>query len=235
VSAADMQSVLAAADWADIALKFTLLTGPGIALAMGLKKFRALRATTVPRAQSAGNNNQPAGNNAQAGKNPAQPGPAQPGKKKRVRQAKQRRGRTKALFARMLGWLASVVTMLGVGVAGFGLVPLAHVVFELVSLYKWGPTLAGLAVVVAILAKALLMVKDLKDGRVDKPMLWLAPVPLVAMLIWVGPVAWQQATDQAKQTKQMMLDGGKDKPAQHNEKKHTTQHGGSGADDGGRP
>lgn len=229
MSAADMQTVLAGADWVDVAQKFGFLTVPGIALTMGLKKFRALRATTVPRAQSAGNNNQAAGNTAQAGKNPAPPGPAQAGKKKRGRQAKQRRSRLKALFARMLGWLASVVTMLGMGAAGFGLVPLAHLVFQLVSTYKWGPAVAGLVVVVLGLAKLLLMVKDLKDGKVDKPWLWLAPVPLAAMLIWVGPVAWHQATDQAKQTGQMMF-GGNDKHATpaHPHPTHKTHHSGSG-------
>jgi hypothetical protein len=219
VGTADIHTVLAGVDWTDVGLKFAFLTIPGVALAKGLKKFRALgRGPLLPRTSPAGSQAarpQPGGNPAQLNGNQAAPG------RKKGRRAKASGSKAKGFLVRLFGRACAIVTMLGVGVAGLGLVPLAHVVFQLVSLYKWGPALTGLAVVVVGLAKVFLMVKDLKDGRVDKPMLWLMPLPLVAMLFWVGPVAWQQATDQARQTGQMMFGGVKDKTTQI-----TTRHGG---------
>lgn len=225
MSAADMQTVLANADWADVGLKFAFLTVPGIALAKGLTKFRVLgRGTLLPRTspgQTQARGQQPGGTTAQAGGRQATPS-------KKKGRAKESGSKAKGFLVRLFGRFCAIVTMLGVGVAGLGLVPLAHVVFQVVSLYKWGPSVTGLAVTVVLLTKGFLMIKDLKDGKVDHPMLWLMPLPLIAMLLWVGPVAWHQATDQAKQTRQMMFGGAKDKATQvakHHHGSHKPHHG----------
>lgn len=222
MSAADMQSVLAGVDWVDVARKFGFLTVPGIALAIGLAKFRPLARIAVPKLQDeqGGATQRAAGQRDTGGKDDKQARA-----KAKQSRAERKRARAKAKRARLLGKAASNVSVVGLVAAGLGLVPLAHVVFQLVSLYKWGPPVAGLVVVVLGLAKLLLMLKDLKDGKVDKPWLWLTPVPLLAMLLWVGPVVWQQATDQAKETGQMMF-GDKDKSATpaHHHTGHNTHH-----------
>jgi hypothetical protein len=190
MSVVEIQTALANVNWADVALKSVILTGPGVALTKGLKRYRPLAHTAIPKPRDPKDVDQ---------------SDAQAVDKEKAARAEARRERIKARRARRLGKLCSVLTMLGLGIAGLGLIPIAGVAFQVVSLYKWGPAIAGLVVVALLFTKGIGMIRDIKDGTVDHPWLWLAPLPLFAMLLWVGPIAGQQASDQAKETAKMMF------------------------------
>jgi hypothetical protein len=153
----------------DVVLAFVFLTVPGIALAMGLKRFRK----------------------------PGDDGPLLGG---------GRGGRVKAALHQPMIKAASFVTLLALLLAGLGLVPLARAVYDQLSgVNKWAPALIGLAVVVLLLVKGVAVARDLADGNVDRPYLWLAAAPLAAMLAWAVPVVYGQITEQASRTVQMMI------------------------------
>ncbi|GLZ09730.1 hypothetical protein Acsp03_71960 [Actinomadura sp. NBRC 104412] len=121
-----------------------------------------------------------------------------------------RRGRAKAHMQQLGGQLASFVTIVALLTAGLGLVPLVRAVYELVSrVDPAAPAVIGVIVVAALLVKGFVMARDLMDSKVDRPQLWLAPVPLLALLIWVAPVVADQITDQAGQTVRMIVDEAK--------------------------
>jgi hypothetical protein len=153
----------------DVALALVFLTVPGVALAMGLKRFRR----------------------------PGDDGPSLGG---------GRGGRVKAALHQPMIKAASFATLLALLLAGLGLVPLARAVYDQLSgVNKWAPALIGLAVVVLLLLKGVAVARDLADGNVGRPYLWLAAAPLAAMLAWAVPVVYGQITDQASRTVQMMF------------------------------
>lgn len=119
-------------------------------------------------------------------------------------------GQVKAHLRRAGGQLASFVTIVAVLTAGLGLVPLARAGYELLAgVHQTAPAVIGVIVVAVLLVKGLVMARDLMDGKVDRPHLWLAPVPLLALLVWVAPVVVDQITDQAGQTVRMVVDQAK--------------------------
>ncbi|RFS84131.1 hypothetical protein D0T12_18400 [Actinomadura spongiicola] len=121
-----------------------------------------------------------------------------------------RGGQVKAHLQRAGGQVASFVTIVAVLTAGLGLVPLARAGYELVAgVNEAAPAVVGVIVVAVLLVKGLVMARDLMDGKVDRPLLWLAPVPLLALLVWVAPVVVDQITDQAGQTVRMVVDQAK--------------------------
>lgn len=171
---ADLVAGLGGVDLTGIVLNLVFLTVPGLALAKGLKRFRA----------------------------PSQP----PGELV----AGGRGGQVKARLQRAGGQVASFVTIVAVLTAGLGLVPLARAGYELVAgVHEAAPAVLGVIVVAVLLVKGLVMARDLMDGKVDRPHLWLAPVPLLALLVWVAPVVADQITDQAGQTVRMVVDQAK--------------------------
>lgn len=118
-----------------------------------------------------------------------------------------RGGQAKAHLQRMGGQAASFVTIVAVLTAGLGLVPLVRAIYEMVSrVDAVAPAVIGVIVVAVLLVKGFVMARDLMDGKVDRPHLWLAPVPLLALLIWVAPVVGDQITDQAGRTAKMIVD-----------------------------
>jgi len=106
--------------------------------------------------------------------------------------------------------LASTVTIVALLMAGLGLVPVVRAVYVLVAgLDEAAPAVVGVVVVAVLLVKGLVMARDLMDGNVDRPLLWLAPVPLLSLLVWVAPVVADQITDQAGRTVRMVVDQAK--------------------------
>lgn len=184
---------------AGVLLPLLFLTAPGLAISRGLRRWR--KAPAARRATA------PLGGKSRGGL-PGKGGGA-PGRAKR-----------KLTWASIVAWLASVVTMLAMLAAGLGLVPLARVGYNAIaSTGKWAPAITGLILISAVLAGGLMMLHDLKDGRVDHPPLWLAPAPILAVLILAAPVAWGQITDQAGHTAQMVFGGYTgDKPGGHKSK-----------------
>ncbi|CNE78146.1 Uncharacterised protein [Mycobacterium tuberculosis] len=121
-----------------------------------------------------------------------------------------RGGQVKAHLARAGGQAASFVTIVAVLTAGLGLVPLARAGYVLIAgVHEAAPAVVGVIVVAVLLVKGLVMARDLMDGKVDRPHLWLAPIPLLALLVWVAPVVVDQITDQAGQTVRMVVDQAK--------------------------
>ena len=169
---------------ASIVLGIVFLTVPGVATAIGLNRFRKPRSKAPARP--------PRGEHprARAGRRPAA-----------ARTRKRSAG----------NWLASVVTVFALLWAGLGLVPLTKGAYRAIDRqWEYGAAVVGLIALVLLLAKGVAMARDLRDGKVDHPMLWLAPVPLLAMLFWAAPVVFGQITDQAGQTAQAILgDSGK--------------------------
>jgi hypothetical protein len=131
-----------------------------------------------------------------------------------------RAGQVKARVQRAGGQLASFVTIVAVLTAGLGLVPLTRAGYEMLAgLNEAAPAVIGVIVMAVLLVKGFVMAHDLMDGTIDRPHLWLAPVPLLAMLIWVAPVVTDQITDQAGQTVQLIVDEAKaDGQARENER-----------------
>ncbi|MGP4030251.1 hypothetical protein [Actinomadura sp. 3N407] len=121
-----------------------------------------------------------------------------------------RGGQAKAHLQRAGGQVASFVTIVAVLTAGLGLVPLVRAGYELVAgVDEAAPAVVGVIVLAVLLVKGLVMARDLMDGKVDRPLLWLAPVPLLALLVWVAPVVADQITDQAGKTVRMVVDQAK--------------------------
>jgi uncharacterized membrane protein len=115
-------------------------------------------------------------------------------------------GKVTAALQQPLIKLASFVSLLAMLAAGLGLVPLAHALYQLISgTSEWAPALIGVAVLALLLIKWVVVSRDLADGKVDRPYLWLAPVPLAAMLIWAAPTVYEQITDQAQGSVEMLL------------------------------
>ncbi|WP_433474962.1 hypothetical protein ACQPZP_40845 [Spirillospora sp. CA-142024] len=179
---ADLVAGLGGVDLKGIVLNLVFLTVPGLALAKGLKRFRVSGGAPgqVP------------------GAFPGQTGDGAGG------------GQVKAHLRRAGGQLASFVTIVAVLTGGLGLVPLARAGYELLAgVHEAAPAVVGVVVVAVLLVKGLVMARDLMDGKVDRPYLWLAPVPLLALLVWVAPVVVDQITDQAGQTVRMVVDQAK--------------------------
>jgi hypothetical protein len=165
---------LGGVDLTGIVLNLVFLTVPGLALAKGLKRFRA------------------------PGETPG--GMGEGGRGDQV----------KAQLQRMGGQVTSFVTIVAVLTAGLGLVPLVRAGYEMVSgVDEAAPAVIGVIVGAVLLVKGFVMAHDLMDGKVDRPHLWLAPVPLLALLIWVAPVVADQITDQAGQTVRMIVNEAK--------------------------
>lgn len=121
-----------------------------------------------------------------------------------------RGGQVKAHLQRAGGQVASFVTIVAGLTAGLGLVPLARAGYVLIAgVDEAAPAVVGVVVLAVLLVKGLVMARDLMDGKVDRPLLWLAPVPLLALLVWVAPVVADQITDQAGKTVQMVVDQAK--------------------------
>ncbi|TDB79707.1 hypothetical protein E1264_35115 [Actinomadura sp. KC216] len=121
-----------------------------------------------------------------------------------------RGAQAKAHLQRAGGQVASLVTIVAVLTAGLGLVPLVRAGYELVAgVDEAAPAVVGVIVLAVLLVKGLVMARDLMDGKVDRPLLWLAPVPLLALLVWVAPVVADQITDQAGKTARMVVDQAK--------------------------
>lgn len=117
------------------------------------------------------------------------------------------------LTKRKRGWgqiVASALTALALLGAGYGLVPLLGVAYKVIAGYKYGPAVAGLIVLVLLLAKGIAMFRDLSDGKMNHPWLWLGPVPLAVLFVWAFPVMWDQATDQAALATRVVIGGIKD-------------------------
>jgi hypothetical protein len=193
----DLTAGLEGVDPVPIVLSFVFLTVPGIAFAKGLTRFRRPRPAPVPGVK---------------------PGTSPAGGSQATRPARKKK--------RSLGnWIASVLTVAALLVAGFGLIPLTKAGFGMITGYKYGPAVAFIAAAVILLAKVIAMVRDLGDGKVDHPYLWLTPVPLFALVVWAMPVVWGQITDQASQTGQMIF-GGDKKADQSHSKPHKKAHRG---------
>ncbi|MFG2245510.1 hypothetical protein [Spirillospora sp. NPDC048823] len=121
-----------------------------------------------------------------------------------------RGAQAKAHLQRAGGQVASFVTIVALLTAGLGLVPLVRAGYELVAgVDEAAPAVVGVIVLAVLLVKGLVMARDLMDGKVDRPFLWLAPVPLLALLVWVAPVVADQITDQAGKTVRMVVDQAK--------------------------
>ncbi|URN01228.1 hypothetical protein LUW76_46895 [Actinomadura madurae] len=183
---ADLVAGLGGVALKDIVLNLVFLTFPGLALARGLKRFRAPSPASGEMEMEGG----------------------------------ERGGQVKAHLQRAGGQVASFVTIVAVLTAGLGLVPLARAVYELIAgVDEAAPAVVGVIVVAVLLVKGLVMARDLMDGKVDRPLLWLAPVPMLALLVWVAPVVADQITDQAGKTVRMVVDQAKadvqDRDAEH--------------------
>lgn len=144
-----------------------------------------------------------------------------------------RGAQAKAHLQRAGGQVASLVTIVAVLTAGLGLVPLVRAGYELVAgVDEAAPALVGVIVLAVLLVKGLVMARDLMDGKVDRPLLWLAPVPLLALLVWVAPVVADQITDQAGKTARMVVDQAKtDVQDRDGEQPPSDKPGKSGKDD----
>jgi hypothetical protein len=203
-------------DLARIVLSIVFLTAPGVAAAIGLKRFRTARPAPPPPRQE---------KSAKGGKG--------------SKQANAQEGKPRKRRKRSLGqMIASVLTVAALLVAGLGLVPLVKAIYGAVDQqYEYGAAVVGLIALVLLLAKGIAMTRDLRDGKIDHPMLWLAPVPLLAMLVWAMPVVWGQITDQAGQTAEMVFGGSEDsgkgdKPKKAKDKKKADEsRGGTSSDE----
>lgn len=222
----DWKTALDGVSTTTIVLPIVVLTLPGVAAALGLKKISPPRppkrtrktqpgaATPIPgKPQTVAMGGKPAGN----------------GKKSKLRVVPA--GSLQRLWARLVAFL-TIVAWAG---AGLGMVPLGLVVFKAVEhTSKWTPLAIAAGLVLLLLATGLKMVKDLKDGVVDKPGLWAVAAPIVAVLVLAGPGLWTQTKTQANQTAQMMLGkvklGDQAKHPQHHSGggSHKTHHSGSG-------
>jgi hypothetical protein len=170
---------------ASIVLGIVFLTVPGVATAIGLSRFRK----PAPRSKAA-----------------AVPRPGGENPRGRASRRPAAAARTRKRSAG--NWIASVLTVGALLWAGLGLVPLTKALYRAIERrYEYGAAVVGLIALVLLLAKGIAMARDLKDGKVDHPMLWLAPVPLLAMLFWAAPVVFGQITDQAGQTGQAIFGG----------------------------
>jgi hypothetical protein len=204
-SAIALPAALEGVNLTDIALAFVFLTVPGIALERGLKQFRTAPAET------------PFGDG-------------------------QANGRLRRRASRLTSQLASFITIVAMLAAGLGLVPLAEAIYKPLSgLNKWAPALVGVAVLSLVAIKGFVMYRALKNGepiagnkgkKGDQPWVWLAPVPLLTMLWWTAPMVWDQMTNQAGQTVQMIFgkhpadgqghhDEGSDSKKEHKRPSHT--------------
>lgn len=175
---------------ASIILGIVFLTVPGIGLAKGLAKYRkpakGSGRPSLPRAT---------GDNPRSGMRRRSAGAA-------TAAAGQKKKRS---------WInigATLVTVVALLLAGLGLIPLMKALYRAID-HKWeyGGALVALIALVLLFAKVLAMVHDLKDGHMDHPMLWLAPIPIVAMLVWGFPALRAEMADRAGQSIQAVLGG----------------------------
>lgn len=213
----DWKTALDGVDPTTILLPIAVLTLPCVALAWGLKKIRPPKrgGRPMPPAAAPAGRRTPAAAAAAAAGSPG-------GKKTKL----LRRGLLSRLWARIVAFL-TVAAWAG---AGLGLVPLGLVIFRAVEhTNKWTPLLVAVGLVVLLGATILKMIKDLKDGTVDKPGLWAVAAPIVAVMFVVGPGLWNQAKDQAGQTAKMMF--GQSSPGQHHDSgtHHKKPHSGHGS------
>jgi hypothetical protein len=193
-----------------------VLTLPGAALALRLTKItkkygggrpRGRGDAAVPPMQAAG----------------------KPGGRKKLRLL------PKGLLGRTVARFLPFLTAVSWALAGLGLVPAALVIYKAISKTSpWTPLIAGVVLVSGLAFTGLKMFKDLKDGRMDKPALWLPAASIIAVLFLVGPIWWQQATDQAHRSVRMMF--GQSTPSEHpaeHHKKPSRHHDSKGSDSKG--